>query len=159
MKHETPTYRPTTPPPEFQPQRHRCTEEERRQLHHLKYKNMRFKKIDADKSEWDKLIHQFRDFSGICQWTDPEQMLHILSSFSRSFSEAERASVEYCMIVLENRYGAKTPLVIGSLRSDLSVVREEEGENLETFGDRVFILIRRTYQGMTPKLIQGLAVS
>ena len=62
------------------------------------------------------------------------------------------------MNALDSSYGSKRPFVIASLRSNLSVIRQEEEEHLETFGDRVLTLPRRAYQGITPELIQGLAI-
>ena len=62
------------------------------------------------------------------------------------------------MNALDSRYGSKRPFVITSLRSNLSVIRQEEEEHLETFGDRVLTLPRRAYQGITPELNQALAI-
>ena len=53
MKHETPTYRPNSPPPQFQLQRQHSTGEERHQLHHLNYQNVGLEKFDGDPSEWE----------------------------------------------------------------------------------------------------------
>jgi len=48
---------------------------------------------------------------GICRWTEPKQMLHLMSSLRgqvlaehRSFSEAERSSVKSCMNAFDRLY-------------------------------------------------------
>ena len=48
---------------------------------------------------------------------------------------------------------------MASLRADLSVAKQEEGEGVDTFGDRILGLTHRAYPGMAPDWIQGLSVS
>ena len=57
------------------------------------------------------------------------------------------------MHALDMRYGSKRPLTIASLRADLSVAKQEEGEGVDTFGDRLLGLTHRTYPGMAPEWI------
>ena len=125
--------------------------------------------------EWENWAHQFRVFTQLYNWTENKQLIHLLSSLRgpvltahRRFSEAECATVEACMHALDMhaldmhaldmRYGSKRLLTIASLRADLSVAKQEEGEGVDTFGDRLLGLTHRAYAGMALDWIQGLSV-
>ena len=129
------------------------------------YRNVVLEKFDGKMDEWENWAHQFRVFTQLYNWTENEQLIHLVSSLRgpaltahRSFSEAECATVEACMHALDMRYGSKRPLTIASLRADLSVAKQEEGEGVDTFGDRLLGLTHRAYPGMAPYWIQGLSV-
>ena len=129
------------------------------------YRNVGLEKFDGKMDEWENWAHQFRVFTQLYNWTENEQLIHLVSSLRgpaltahRNFSEAECATVEACMHALDMRYGSKRPLTIASLRADLSVAKQEEGEGVDTFGDRLLGLTHRAYPGMAPDWIQGLAV-
>ena len=115
------------------------------------YRNVGLEKCDGKMDEWENWAHQFRVFT---------QLYNCGSALTahRSFSEAECATVEACMHALDIRYGSKRPLAIASLRADLSVAKQEEGEGVDTFGDRLLGLTHRAYSRMAPNWIQGLSV-
>ena len=129
------------------------------------YRNVGLEKFDGKMDEWENWAHQFRVFKQLYNWTENEQLTHLVSPLRgpaltahRSFSEAERATVEACMHALDMRYDSKRPLTIASLRADLSVAKQEEGEGVDTFGDRLLGLTHRAYSRMAPDWIQGLSV-
>lgn len=129
------------------------------------YRNVGLEKFDGKMDEWENWAHQFRVFTQLYNWSQNEQLVHLVSSLRgpaltahRSFSAAECATVEACMHALDMRYGSKRPLTIASLRADLSVAKQEEGEGVDTFGDRIVGLTHRAYPGMAPDWIQGLSV-
>ena len=108
------------------------------------YRNVGLEKFDGKMDEWENWAHQFRVFTQLYNWTENEQLIHLVSSVRgpaltahRNFSVAECATVEACMHALDMRYRSKRPLTIASLRADLSVAKQEEGEGVDTFGDRL----------------------
>ena len=156
------SWRPTstTPCPQYRDQSHPFHDAPR-----PIYRNVGLEKFDGKMDEWENWAHQFRVFTQLYNWTDNEQLIHLVSSLRgpaltahRSFSQAECATVEACMHALDMRYGSKRPLTIASLRADLSVAKQEEGEGVDTFGDRLLGLTHRAYPGMAPDWIQGLSV-
>ena len=129
------------------------------------YRNVGLEKFDGKMDEWENWAHQFIVFTQLYNWTDNEQLIHLVSSLRvpaltahRSFSEAECATLEACMHALDMQCGSKRPLTIASLRADLSVTKQEEGEGVDTFGDRLLGLTPRAYSGMAPDWIRGLSV-
>ena len=59
---------------------------------------------------------------------------------------------------LHERYGSRRPALIITLRAELSTVRQEEGESMDTFGNRVYALTNQAYPDLAPALLQSLAV-
>ena len=51
----------------------------------------------------------------------------------------------FCASAVHERYGSRRPAVIITLRAELSTVRQEEGVNMDTFGDRVYNLTNQAY--------------
>ena len=156
------SWRPTstTPCPPYRDQSHPFLDAQR-----PIYRNVGLEKFDGKMDEWENWAHQFRVFTQLYNWTDNEQLIHLVSSLRgpaltahRNFSEAECATVEACMHTPDMRYSSKRSLTIASLRADLSVAKQEEGEGVGTFGDRLWGLTRSAYPGMAPDWIQGLSV-
>ena len=76
----------------------------------------------------------------------------------RSFSQRARNTYAHCIVALHERYGSRKPALIITLRAELSTVRQEEGESMDTFGDRVYALTNQAYPDLAPALLQSLAV-
>ena len=64
------------------------------------------------------------------------------------FSQIARNTYAHCIAALQERYGR--PTLIITLRAELSTVRQEEGESMNTFGDPDLV--------NAPTLLQSLAV-
>ena len=156
------SWRPTstTPCPQYRDQSHPFHDAPR-----PIFRNVGLRKFDGKMDEWENWSRQFRVFTQLYNWTENEQLIHLLSSLRgpaltahRSFSEADCATVEACTHALNMRYGSKRPLTIASLLADLSVAKQEEGERVDTFGDRLLGLTHRAFPRMAPDWIQGLSV-
>ena len=64
------------------------------------YRNVGLEKFDGNMDEWENWAHQFRVFTQLYNWTENEQLIHLVSSLRgpaltahRNFSEAECATV------------------------------------------------------------------
>ena len=78
----------------------------------------------------------------------------------RSFSQRARTIYAHCIAALHEIYGSRRHALIITRRAELSTVRQEEGENMERFGDRVYTLTNQAYSFLVndSTLLQSLAV-
>ena len=69
-------------------------------------------------------------------------------------------STQHSIAALQERYGSRRHALIITRRAELSTVRQEEGESMEGFGDRVYALTNQAYTFLVndPTLLQSLAV-
>ena len=78
----------------------------------------------------------------------------------RSFSQSARNTYAHCIAARQEKYGSRRHALIITLRPELSTVRQEEGQSMVTFGDRVYDLTNPAYPDLVnaPTLLQSFAV-
>ena len=100
------------------------------------------------------------------QWDPREKMVRLMSCLRgpaltahRSLPHGERDNYDSCIDLLRKRCGHDRPIAKTTLRADLSAIRQEEGESLDTFADRVYALTVEAYPNMERgNLLDSLAV-
>lgn len=73
----------------------------------------------------------------------------------QSLSVTDRSVYALCIAAFHNRSGKHIPVVRMTLRAELSALRQEEDESLDTFGDHAYALTAQAYpyieDNVTPK--------
>ena len=128
-------------------------------------KNVTIDKFDGKPGEWDNWIHQFEFITEAYNWDSDEKMTRLVSCLRgpaltahRSLPREERYDYEGCISYLCMRYGHSRPVARTTLRAELSVLKQEEGESVDTFADRVYALTVEAYPNMHKDLYNSLPV-
>ena len=146
---------------------HQRPDETRRRITNTQSRYVNLDKFDGKVGEWDNWYHKFEFHATHNIWDDRERLVRLVSCLKgpaltahRSFSQTARNTYAHCIAALQERYGSRRPALIITLRAELSTVRHEEGESMETFGDRVYTLTNQAYPFLVnePTLLQSLAV-
>ena len=113
---------------------------------------MNLDKFDGKVGEWDNWYHQFEFLATHYNWDDRERLVRLVSCLKgpaltahQSFSQRARNTYAHCSAALQERYGSRRHALIITLRAELSTVRQEEGESIDMFGDRVYALTNQAY--------------
>jgi len=144
---------------------HQAPDETRRIVADTQSRYVNLDKFDGKVGEWDNWYHQFEFLATHYNWDDRERLVRLVSCLKgpaltahRSFSQRARNTYGHCIAALQERHGSRRPALIITLRAELSTVRQEEGESMDTFGDRVYALTNQAYPDLAPALLQSLAV-
>ena len=128
-------------------------------------RNVTIDKFDGKPGEWDNWIHQFEFIAEAYNWDSDEKMTRLVSCLRgpaltahRSLPREERYDYEGCISYLCMRYGHCRPVARTTLRAELSVLKQEEGESVDTFADRVYALTVEAYPNMHKDLYNYLSV-
>ena len=128
-------------------------------------RNVTIDKFDGKPGEWDNWIHQFEFIAEAYNWDSDEKMTRLVSCLRgpaltahRSLPREERYDYEGCISYLCMRYGHSRPVARTTLRAELSVLKQEEGESVDTFADRVYALTVAAYPNMHKDLYNSLSV-
>ena len=116
--------------------------------------------------EFDNWFHQFSFVARAYQWDTHEKMVRLMSCLRgpavtahRSLPHGERDNYDSCIDLLRKRYGNDRPIAKTTLRADVSAIRQEEGESLDMFADRVYALTVEAYPEMERgNLLDSLAI-
>ena len=76
----------------------------------------------------------------------------------RSFSLTERNDYALCIAAFHNRYGNHRQVVRMTRRAELSALRQEKVESLDTFGDRAYALTAHAYPYIEDMSLQSLLI-
>ena len=144
---------------------HQGPDETRRIVADTQSRYVNLDKFDGKVGEWVNWYHQFEFLATHYNWDDRERLVRLVSCLKgpaltahRNFSQRARNTYAHCIAALQERYGSRKPALIITLRAELSTVRQEEGESMDTFGDRVYALTNQAYPDLAPALLQCLAV-
>ena len=127
--------------------------------------NVTIDKFDGKPGEWDNWIHQFEFIAEAYSWDPDEKMTRLVSCLRgpaltahRSLPREERYDYDGCIEYLGMIYGHTRPAARTTLRAELSVLKQEEGESVDTFADRVYALTVEAYPNMHKDLYNSLSV-
>ena len=128
-------------------------------------RNVTIDKFDGKPGEWDNWIHQFEFIAEAYSW-DPDEKMTRLVSYLRGpalsahicLPREERYDYDGCIEYLGMRHGHTRPAARTTLRAELSVLKQEEGESVDTFADRVYALTVEAYPNMHKDLYNSLSV-
>ena len=144
---------------------HQGPDETRRSVADTQSRYVNLNKFDRKVGEWDNWYHQFEVLATHYNWDDRERLVRLVSCLKgpaltvhRSFSQRARNTYAHCIAALQERYGSRRPALIITRRAELSTVRQEEGESMDTFGNRVYALTNQAYPNLAPALLQSLAI-
>ena len=146
---------------------HQGPDETRRIVADTQLRYVNLDKFDGKVGKWNNWYHQFEFLATHYNWDDRERLVRLVSCLKgpalrahRSFSQRARNTYAHCIAALQERYGSRRYALIITRRAELSTVRQEEGENMERFGDRVYTLTNQAYPFLVndPTLLQSLAV-
>ena len=146
---------------------HQGPDETRRIVADTQSRYVNLDKFDGKVGEWDNWYHQLEFLANYYNWDDRERLVRLLSCLKgpaltgyRIFSQKARNTYAHCIAAFQERYGSRRHALIITRRAELSTVRQEEGENMERFGDRVYTLTNQAYLFLIndPTLLQSLAV-
>ena len=146
---------------------HQGPDETHRSVADTQSRYVKLDKFDGKVGEWDNWYHQFEFLATHYNWDDREGLVRLVSCLKgpaltahRSFSQSARTTYAHCIAALHERYGSRRYALIITRRAELSTVRQEEGENMERFGDRVYALTNQAYPDLEndPTILQSHAV-
>ena len=115
--------------------------------------------------EWDNMYHRFEFIVTHHNWDDRERLVRLVSCLNgplltahRSFSQIAHNPYTHCNAAFQERCGSRRRAPIITLRAELSTVRQQGGESMDTFGDRVYALTSQAYPDLvnSPTLRQSL---
>ena len=95
------------------------------------------------------------------QWDPREKMVRLMSCLRgpaltahRSLPHGERDNYDSCIDLLRKRCGHDRPIAKTTLRTDLSAIRQEEGESLDMFAVKAYTLYALTVEAY-PEMERG----
>ena len=113
-------------------------------------------------SEWGPFLFQFRKMAKIGRWTEKEKRDSLLAclrgkaiTYIQTKPKYFRTSYESLKSLLEQRYGMTE--LPATARRQLSSMKQEEGDTLEDFADRVIGKTGEGYLGVPEETLQVLA--
>ena len=108
--------------------------------------------FDGKSSEWGPFIFQFRKMAKAGKWSDREKPDSLLAcprgkaiAYIQSKPKSCRSHYKALLDLLDRRYGMLE--LPSTARRQLVAMRQEEGESLEDFADRVMLKIGEGYPG------------
>ena len=146
---------------------HQGPDETRRSVANTQSRYVNLDKFDGKVGEWHNWYHQFEFLATYYNWDDWARLVRLVSCLEgpaltahRSFSQIARNTYAHCIAALHERYGSRRHALIITGRAELSTVRQEEGENMERFGDRVNTLTNQAYPFLVndPTILQNLSM-
>ena len=118
--------------------------------------------FDGKSSEWGPFIFQFRNLAKAGHWTGKEKRDGLLAclrgkaiTYVQSKPREERADYQSLRDLLAQRYGVME--LPSTARRQLSAMRQEEGEALEDFADRIILKAGKGFQRVPEETLQSLA--
>ena len=119
--------------------------------------------FDGKAREWKSFLFQFREHARVGHWSLKDKRNRLLAclrgkavDFIQSRPKLERADYHSLKELLHNRYGmAELPT---TARRQLLSMKQEEGEVLDDFGDRVLVKAAEGYPGVPDDTLQTIAV-
>ena len=117
---------------------------------------------DGKSSEWGPFIFQFRKLAKAGHWTEKEKRDGLLAclrgkaiTYVQSKPREEQADYQSLQDLLAQRYGVME--LPSTARRELSAMRQEEGEALEDFADRIILKVGEGFLGVPEETLQSLA--
>ena len=118
--------------------------------------------FDGKSSEWGPFIFQFRKMAKAGKWSDREKRDSLLAclrgkaiAYIQSKPKSCRSHYKALRDLLDQRYGMLE--LPSTARRQLAAMRQEEGESLEDFEDRVMLKTGEGYPGVPEETLQSLA--
>ena len=137
-------------------------EEESFSRKHRKPPQPKMPMFDGKSSEWGPFLFQFRKMAKIGRWTEKEKRDSLLAclrgkaiTYIQTKPKYFRTSYESLKSLLEQRYGMTE--LPATARRQLSSMKQEEGETLEDFADRMIGKTGEGYLGVPEETLQVLA--
>ena len=131
-------------------------------LRHRKPPQPKLPMFDGKSSEWGPFLFQFRKMAKIGRWTEKEKRDSLLAclrgkaiTYIQTKHKYQRSIYESLKCLLEQRYGMTE--LPATARRQLSSMKQEEGETLEDFADRVMGKTGEGYLGVSEDTLQVLA--
>ena len=117
--------------------------------------------FDGKSGEWEAFIFQFRQFASQYKWTEREKKEKLLACLRGKAvqyisSKPKKMWINYKELrrTLEDRYGLLE--LPSTARRQLGVLRQNEGESLEDFADRVMLKGGEGYPEVPEEVLQEL---
>ena len=118
--------------------------------------------FDGKSSDWAPFIFQFRKMAKAGHWTEREKKDGLLAclrgkaiTYVQSKPRGERSSYKALRDLLAQGYGVME--LPSTARRQLSAMRQEEGESLEDFADRIMLKAGEGFHGVPEDTLQSLA--
>ena len=119
--------------------------------------------FDGRASDWKGFIFNFRQVARQMKWSDKEKRDNLLTCmrgkaavFLQGKNKERRGDYRTLRDVLAKRYGLVEPPP--TARRQFNALRQEEGESVEDYADRVLVKAYEGYPGVDDEVVETLAV-
>ena len=123
-------------------------------------------KFDGKVGEWENWYHKFQLTATMCRWNDLDKLFNLTNALKGPALTAHRnlptlTTLDYSAQVsaMKAKFGKTDFSTKAALRVELACIRQKEGEELETYADRVYSLTMDSHPvDMTLEQLQLYAV-